>query len=259
MIFSYNGMDVYYEQKGQGKSNVLLLHGWGGSTDSWIPVTKALSSNAVVTTLDFPGHGKSQMVPEAWNVDQFMEMTSAFIEHLKIEGCDIVAHSFGGRVSLLLASSHPQLINKMVLTGCAGLKPNRNANYYIRTYTYKILKAIYQSPIVHTMIGKERTEHLRKKLQSKFGSKDYNDLDEKMRATFVKVVNQDLRHCLKKIDASTLLIWGENDTATPLWMGQIMEKEIKDAGLVVFKDVGHFAYLDKCADFIKIVKTFLKL
>jgi pimeloyl-ACP methyl ester carboxylesterase len=79
-----------------------------------------------------------------------------------------------------------------------------------------------------------------------------------MKKTFVRVVNQDLRDCLPKIKASTLLIWGELDTgASALWMGKAMAKEIPDAGLVVFDGRGHFAYLEELPRFNKIVRNFL--
>ena len=96
-----------------------------------------------------------------------------------------------------------------------------------------------------------------KALQEKYGSADYNALDDEMKKTFVKVVSQDLSPLLPKIQASTLLIWGENDTETPLWMGQKMEQEIKDAGLVIFENDGHFAYLRQWQRFVTVVRAFL--
>ena len=77
-----------------------------------------------------------------------------------------------------------------------------------------------------------------------------------MRKTFVKVINQDLSELLPRIEASTLLVWGSADTETPLWMGQKMEKEIKDAGLVVFEGCSHFAFLEEPQRFLVILKTF---
>jgi len=56
-----------------------------------------------------------------------------------------------------------------------------------------------------------------------------------MRKILVKVVNEDLRPLLKDIKAPTLLIWGDKDTATPLYMGKIMEEEIPDSGLVILE------------------------
>ena len=96
------------------------------------------------------------------------------------------------------------------------------------------------------------------KLRKKYGSADYNALDADMRKTFVKVISEDLRPLLPKIHASTLLVWGEKDTATPLWMGQAMEREIPDAGLVLFENDDHFAYLHQWPRFVAVVRAFLK-
>ena len=70
-------------------------------------------------------------------------------------------------------------------------------------------------------------------------------------------MNQNLRPLLPKIQASTLLIWGENDTDTPISFGEIMKEEIPDAGLVILKDAGHFSYLDQLPQFCEIVGNFL--
>ena len=95
-------------------------------------------------------------------------------------------------------------------------------------------------------------------LRKKYGSRDYNALDEEMRRTFVKVVNEDLTDLYAKFKASTLLIWGEKDTETPLWMGQEMEKLIPDAGLVILEGGSHFAYLEQIDRFCTIARQFLK-
>jgi pimeloyl-ACP methyl ester carboxylesterase len=89
------------------------------------------------------------------------------------------------------------------------------------------------------------------------GSKDYRALSGVMRRTFVKVVNQDLRPVLRRISSPTLLVWGRDDTETPLYMGELMEKEIPDAGLVVLDGAGHFSYLDRFDRFTLILRSFL--
>jgi pimeloyl-ACP methyl ester carboxylesterase len=78
-----------------------------------------------------------------------------------------------------------------------------------------------------------------------------------MRGTLVRVVNEDWRHLLPRIQAPTLLIWGELDDATPVADGQIMERLIPDAGLVVFPGAGHFAYADDVDRFARVVGHFL--
>jgi pimeloyl-ACP methyl ester carboxylesterase len=78
-----------------------------------------------------------------------------------------------------------------------------------------------------------------------------------LRPTFIKLVNEDLRRYLPQIRASTLLIWGSEDTETPLSDAQLMERSIADAGLVVLDGAGHYSYLDQPARFATIVRHFL--
>ena len=63
------------------------------------------------------------------------------------------------------------------------------------------------------------------------GSSDYRNTTGVMRATFVKVVNDDVSPVLRDVVCPVLLVWGENDDAVPLWMGQKMEKEMKNCFL----------------------------
>ena len=71
------------------------------------------------------------------------------------------------------------------------------------------------------------------------------------------MVNEDLSHNFKKIQSPTLLIWGELDDATPLSDAKRMEKEIKDAGLVVFDGCGHYSFLEQPQLFLRVVASFL--
>ena len=62
---------------------------------------------------------------------------------------------------------------------------------------------------------------------------------------------------LNKIKVPTLLIWGENDTETPLEDAKIMEKEIPDAGLVTFKNCSHYVFLERPVQINNIINNFI--
>ncbi len=70
-------------------------------------------------------------------------------------------------------------------------------------------------------------------------------------------MEEDLRVLLKQISCETLLVWGENDEATPLWMGEVMEKEMMNATLIVLEHDDHFAYFHQPQRFIAILEYFL--
>ena len=99
---------------------------------------------------------------------------------------------------------------------------------------------------------------LQKKLRDRRSSPDYLEADEDMKGSFVRIVSQNLRSLLPQVSQPALLIWGEKDEATPLWMGKLMEKEIPDAALIVFENCGHFAYLEELMRFGIIVKAFIR-
>lgn len=255
MKLDVNGVTINYEVSGQGPK-LLLLHGWGGRIGSMQPVASGLADLRTTYTIDFPGFGESTPPPEPWSVTQYTDCLIAFMEKAGIEKADIVAHSFGGRVTLLLASAHPELVGRIVITGGAGLKPKRNLKYYFKVYAYKLGKYMRRHGWMKKL-AKAFGVDLDKQAQSA-GSEDYRALSDDMKKTFVRVVNQDLRHCLRKIKSSTLLIWGEKDSgASALWMAKVMAREIPDAGLVVFEGCGHFAYLEQLPRFVKIVRNFL--
>lgn len=256
MFHSANGAKVYYEQHGEGDHNVLLLHGWGCSTEIWKPVTQRLCPHVRVTVLDFPGHGQSGRPPVPWGPEDYAQMVAEMITHLHIEGCDIIGHSHGGKIAIVLAALHPELPHKLVLTGASGLKAAPTSAQKRRTALYKVL-GDFLDFLARIKIFGSLPKKIRELMRKQRGSTDYNALDEEMRKTFVKLVNFDVSPYLEKVKASTLLIWGSADTETPLWMGKQMESTIQDAGLVVFDGCSHYAYLERIDEFVRIAKHFL--
>ena len=244
-----NNLKTSYQVAGKGDV-VLLLHGWGGEAASFQPVFEWLAASHKVYALDLPGFGKSQMPPTPWDTSDYAQFVTAFLEKFDISKAHLIGHSFGGRISIILSAEHPEKVDKLILVDSAGLRPRRTAKYYLRVGMAKVGKLLRRCGVSGTQLANALSSHL--------GSKDYQDAGE-MRATLVKVVNQDLRSLLPRISASTLLIWGEHDKDTPVSFGKIMEREIPDAGLVVLKEAGHFSYLDRFPQFCRIVASFLKI
>lgn len=257
MKFEYRGASMYYERCGETGRPLVLLHGWGGSHESMAPLMRDLSENRRVLAVDFPGHGQSSETPEPWEVTEYTEMTAALLEREGFAGADIIAHSFGGRVTLLLAATRPELVNRLLLTGCAGLPNRPDGKVSARTKRYKRLRGMADNAFTRALFG-SKVDDWKEKLVQKYGSADYKVLSPVMRQTFNRVIRQDLTPCLTKIKSPTLLVWGEKDTATPIWMGEKMEQEIRDAALIRFEGATHFAYLEQYPRFLAIAREFLK-
>lgn len=251
MFIELQGLKVFYEFAGEGDT-VILMHGWGGQVDSFKPVFDYLSKRYKVYAFDFPGFGRSDLPLKVWGIKEYGKFVMQFFESVHIEKANIIAHSFGGRVAIWLAANFPEMVKKLVLIDSAGIKPKRTLKHHIKVTIAKTGKRIFPLSI----FGKYG-ERLLNSLYRLVGSKDYQQQTGVMRSTLVKVVNEDLRGFLPKIVAPTLLIWGENDKDVPVSYAKIMEKEINNAGLVIFKGAGHFSYLDKFTDFCLIVSKFL--
>ncbi|MFB5660442.1 alpha/beta fold hydrolase [Alteribacillus sp. HJP-4] len=250
MNIDIDGVKINYKVSGEG-ADVLLLHGWGANIQTFAPVHQSLEKNFKVWSIDFPGFGESEEPPEPWTVADYTDMLGKFLAKLGIDNPILIGHSFGGRVSIKYASAHP--VRKIILVDSAGIKPKRKLKYYVKVYTYKTFKKLLKLPIINRY-----EDDILTKVKGKLGSADYKNVSGTMQQTMVKVVNEDLRHHLPHIKASTLLVWGENDEATPVEDGKIMEEMIPDSGLVVLKRAGHYSYIDNLNEFLIIVDNFLK-
>lgn len=254
-----DGQTIAYQKTGTGKP-LLILHGWGSSSDVMMPVARQLEDIRTSYLPDFPGFGESPEPARAWNVGNYTEVTAAFIKEIITEKkTDLLVHSYGARVALKLLSDPQaaQKIDQVIFTGAAGLQPKRSAAYYIKKYTAKTLKLPFL--ILPGGLRQKGLNQLRKTaLWKKLGSSDYQKLSGVMRETFVKSVTEHLDGLLPSISHEILLIWGENDTATPLDQAGRMDRALQNSALVVMDGCGHYAFLDKPKQFIAIARAYLE-
>ena len=253
MVIKINDCLINYEVFGEG-TPLLVLHGWGACINSMAPIWQFFKNKFKVYVLDFPGQGNDSPEPKSpWGVPEYAEMVREFMQKLNINKPNIIAHSFGGRVTIYLASRYNDLFNKIVLVDAAGVKPK----FSIKK-TFKIAMFKCGKMIIKITTNKNNCEEKLNNYRKKFASSDYGTIkSDVMRQTFNKVINLDLTKNLKDIKNPTLLMWGENDKDTPLYMAKKMEKLIPDAGLVVLKNAGHFSYIDSRDNFNINVDNFL--
>ncbi|MDE6444512.1 MAG: alpha/beta hydrolase [Muribaculaceae bacterium] len=247
-----NGINIHYEETGDSSgSPVVIMHGWGCDHTTVRSVAIPLESGMRVINVDLPGHGKSDEPSEVWGVEEFTRCMEEFLSRLKLESPALIGHSFGGRISILLSSRNP--IKKVVLVDAAGVRPRHGIGWYVKVYRFKMLKRM-----LLMLYGKEKGEKKIAEMRDRKGSADYRNASPMMKRILSKCVNEDLKSVMPSITASTLLVWGENDTATPLSDAKIMERLIPDAGLVSFPDCGHYSFLDNPGGFRAVIMEFFK-
>ena len=244
------GVRVAMEVTGSGRP-LILMHGWGcdHSTVRSIAATAALTHT--VYNIDFPGFGASEEPAEVWGVERYTRLIEALVKSEKLESPVLVGHSFGGRVAILFASRNKA--DKVILVDAAGIKPRRTLKYYLKVYSFKAGKKFWE-----LILGKEKAQARIDRMRARRGSSDYAGASPMMRRILSKVVNEDLTDRLPLISAPALLIWGENDTPTPLSDAKKMARLIPDSGLVSFPGCGHYSFLDNPGQFRAVLSSFLK-
>ena len=243
-----DGLETAHAVSGEGPA-VLALHGWGASIESFWPVAEQLGARGFrVYVLDLPGFGQSAPPPEPWGVPEYAAFVLAYLDAQRLARVHLLGHSFGGRISLILGADSPERVDKIVLANSAGVRPPDNP---VRDAVVKAAKSVFQLPGLNRLY-----EPARRKAYEQLGATDYLEAGE-LQATFVKVIAQDLLPYAARITRPTLLIWGDRDEDTPLWQAHQLEKTIPDAGLVVFQGAGHFSYLDRLPDYLRVVTHFL--
>lgn len=255
MYKTVNNIKINYEQKGSGDL-IVLLHGWGSNIKLFANLIDLLAKKYTVVAMDMPGFGESQEPPSAWCVDDYVDFVIDFLKDYDNKNIMFLGHSFGGRVIIKL-NSRDNLdfkVSKVILVDSAGIMPPKSNKKSFRTRKYKFFRSILSTGIMQK-IAPEALE----KLRVKYGSADYAAASPLMRQVLVKVVNEDLEPLIPNIKCPTLLVWGVNDTATPLSDGEKMEKLIKDSGLVKLENAGHYSFLEQQYTFNRVMCSFMKI
>lgn len=225
-------MDKFnYEVIGSGEKTILFLHGWGGNKDSFDNLISSLKYNYRIIKVDLFGFGGSGFPNHLEDIYEYALELYLKLNEINLNDFSIVAHSFGGRLALILASFFDIKINSLILIGCAGIKPRKNLKTSLKICTYKLTKQLYNLKLIRTDL-------------SKFGSEDFKNLSYEKRRFFIRVVNEDLKWLLKNIGQKTLIINGKNDTSTPVYMAKILHKNIENSTLLILHSTGHFCFFD---------------
>lgn len=212
--------------------DILLLHGYGSKKESFYYQINFLKNYFRVTAVDFPCFGASEPTDEAWGVKEYADWLLKFMDVTGLDCPHILAHSFGARVALKLFSVENTRVNKLVLTGGAGLVKPRTPRYMRQVKRYRRVKRLFP-----------------RFAEKHFGSEEYKSLSPLMKQSFKKIVNEDLSDCALKIKAPTLLIYGRDDIATPpLEEGQTFNALIQKSVLEVM-DGGHFCFSEHPKEF----------
>ena len=216
------------------------MHGYLADKNSFAYQTGFFSQYFSVHAIDLKGFGQNTGMEYPYSLSDYASEVKDYMAKHDLVRPSVVAHSFGARIVLKLASENPSLFDKIVITGGAGLKPRRSIKYRVKRLMFKTVKLLRPNQNL-----------------DRFYSEDYLKLDGIMRQSFVKIVNEHLDDRLKLIKNKTLLIYGERDNQTPLYMAKRFNRGIPNSTLTVYKNAGHFPFIDCPYKFNTEVREFL--
>jgi len=254
---------ISYLDEGAGEP-VILIHGipvWGYL---WHALTPALAKQNRVLAPDLLGFGysdKSDCFDRS--IARQAEVIDAWMDKIGIERANIVAHDIGGGVALRLATLFPHRVMRLCVmnTVCYDSWPIEAMLQFGHPETRRKLSAA--SAI--TM--------LKGALKQGFANSPDDELLDSLLAPYTTEVGKlslirnaaalntnlttEITALLPKIEAPTLILWGEDDLFQLVKYGERLARDIPGAQLVRVKDARHFLMLDQPDEVAEHVSAFL--
>jgi len=248
-----DGLKINYKIAGQGPA-ILILHGWGGSSDSWISVQEILAKEGFkVICPDFPGFGKSETPFEPWGVKEYSKFVLNLTKILELQKFFLLGHSFGGRVAIKFSVLYPEKIKSLILCNSAGIKQKWGFREKFIFRLSKLGNAIFTFPPLKRFKNK-----FRNLFYIFLRHKDYAKVEGTMRKIFKKVLTEDLLKDLPRIKTRTLIIWGEFDKLAPVKYAHTFKEKIENSKLEILLKIGHSPHLEVPEKLAKIIIQFLR-
>ena len=216
------------------RKKLLILHGWGSSSLRWRKVKEILEEKGIeVFVPDLPGFGKTPLPRKNWH---FLDYRDWAVEKVKEKGWErfnLLGHSFGGGVAVMIASKYPALIEKLILCSPAIIRKKslKSFAFYIVARTGK---KIFYLPGMRYFLPWARWA-----IYKLCRGKDYYLAEGEMKRIMKEAISTDLSFCLDKIEAKTLIIWGKKDKTLPLKQAFYLKEKIKNSKVVVIEKAGH--------------------
>ena len=257
------GSRLRYLVCGEGEP-LVLVHGLGGAASNWLALAPLLLPGRRLLVPELPGHGGSEPLPAAPNLNAYADSLAALVEREGFPSAAVVGHSLGGAIGLRLAIRRPEAVSRLVLAGAAGISSGTRSARYALTIT-GILKPgrriapyrrlVARSPVLKTLVfgrwGAADPQALPTDVVEAFLSGPARHTDTVSAAK--ALMQDDPRPDLDRVRCPSLVLWGARDNQLPI--GDAFDYARRLRGLLrVIPDCGHLLIgerPDACADAIE--------
>lgn len=252
-----NNLRVRYLDRNKRSTPLLLLHGLGGSIESWTNNISFLSTKFRIIALDLPGFGMSDKPKIDYSINFYVSFLEKFIKRLKLSHFFIIGSSLGGHIAVEFTLRNRKIVDKLILISPAGSLPKtfkgtKELKKYIRIVNAKSSKDVNEilTSIDNSMVNRSYADAIYKRL-SLPGAKEAFISALKGSAMAPRYNNK-----LEKIDADMLLIWGKEDRMIPVkFIRPFLEHD--KSRIIILEKCGHRPHVENPKLFNKVVKDFL--
>ena len=226
---------------GAGEQEVVLLHGLSGSALWWHRNVPALAAHYRVLLPELVGFGRTPTADRLPSIAETADLLDRWMEATGLGTVHLVGHSMGGQISVHLAARYPRRIARLVLVDAAGIPRPRTTRTLLRfalelTPLWRWGDPRFLPTIVRdTWAAGGRT----------------------VSRALRHIVGDDVRPLLGRIEAPTLIVWGERDSLIPLVDARTFREAIPRAELAVLRGAAHNPMVDRPRDFDRLVLRFL--
>ena len=243
---------------------LILLHGFGGSLHVWEPWAQVLEADYRVVRYDQPGAGLTGADPTGdYSDERGIAVLLALMDQLGIPRATVIGHSMGGRLAWRFAAAHPERVSKLVLVAPDGFA----------SPGFEYGKAPEVPAVARLMPWVLPKPVLRMSLEPAYAQPAamtdalVTRYDELMRAPGVRPAVlarmeqmnlQDPNPYLRRIEAPTLLIWGDRDAMIPIANAADYLRALPHARLVTIPGAGHLPQEEAPAASLPVLQAFLR-
>jgi len=234
-------------EEGEGEP-LILLHGLFGALSNFKDLIEYFRQHNRVVVPMLPLFDLDLLHTSVGGLQKFVHK---FIEARNYQGIHLLGNSLGGHVALVHVLKHPERIKSLILTGSSGLFENGMGDTYPKRGDYEYIKK-----------KTELTFFDPKTASKELVDEVYEIVNQRLKAIKIialakSAIRNNLGEELNQIKQPTLLVWGNNDTITPPFVGREFHKLIPNSELHFIDKCGHAPMMEVPDEFNQILHKFL--
>lgn len=257
---------------GSGERTVVMIHGLGGSWVNFLENIPFFARDHRVIAMDLPGFGDSPMPVDEISIRGYGAMVDELLDTLGVERAVVIGNSMGGFIGAEVAISFSTRVEQLVLVSAAGL----STEYARRD---RLMAALYRADELLIFWGSlvaSRAEWFTRRPRSRLllAGAVFKHPDrlpavlvaEQVRRSGKKgflpaldaLTSYPIRDRLERIEAPTLIVWGDSDRLVPPKDAVEFQSLIEGSRVIMYRDTGHCAMLERPDAFNEAVRAFLE-